>query len=68
MLRSHGLAFGLVQNAWDTETERGEIDLQSIPNRTVAKFTLIESDLDRYKNLDYTYALFAESERKDTTK
>ena len=72
LLERKGKAFAiyeLIQNAWDTETNRVEVTLERIPGSPYAKLVVADDNPLGFANLTHAFTLFAESERKgDATK
>lgn len=67
LLRRRGMQFvlfELLQNAWDTDTTRVDVEINAIPNRAAVELIITDDDPDGFRNLDHAYTLFAESERK----
>lgn len=58
------IAFELVQNAWDENTSRVDLNLERIPNTRRARLTVEDDSPDGFANLSHAFTLFAESAKK----
>ncbi|MBS1790488.1 MAG: hypothetical protein JST85_22395 [Acidobacteria bacterium] len=58
------VVFELIQNAWDQRVSRVEIQLDMLPQRPLARITVLDDDPQGFANLSDAYTLFAESNKK----
>jgi len=67
LLGRRGKAFlvhELVQNAWDTNATRVDVNLVSLPGRKLARLTVEDDDPEGFKDISHAFTLFAESAKK----
>jgi hypothetical protein len=63
------ILFELLQNAWDCDgTKHVEVSLVEVPGRPLAHLVVIDDHPDGFKDLSHAYTLFAESEKKVSTR
>jgi len=54
----------LIQNGWDTETERLDITIEPVPKKSMVKVLVVDEDPEGFKDLAHAWTLFAESAKK----
>ncbi len=58
------VVFELIQNAWDENSTKVEVDLEPISSRPYATLIVTDDDPDGFQDLRHAYTLFAESQKK----
>jgi hypothetical protein len=58
------VALELLQNAWDTETEAVNIEMEKMAGRPYVTLKVEDDDPDGFKNLAHAWTMFAESYKK----
>jgi hypothetical protein len=58
------IVFELLQNAWDENTQRVDVELERLPNSPYARLTVTDDNPDGFLDLRDAFTLFAESKKK----
>lgn len=67
LVRRKGMAFiihELLQNAWDTDATRVEVELSPVSGRALARLVVTDNDPKGFVRLEHGFTLFAESLKK----
>jgi hypothetical protein len=62
--RKSFLVFELVQNAWDQNISRVDVELTPLPNRAACRLVVTDDDPEGFADLTHAYTLFAPSMKK----
>jgi hypothetical protein len=58
------VVYELIQNAWDQNVTRVDVDLSRDPGSQLVKVHVTDDDPEGFKNLEHAWTLFAESDKK----
>lgn len=56
--------FELIQNAWDQQVTRVEVEFREMPNQPAATITVVDDDPNGFADVRHAFTLFAESPKK----